>query len=53
MWLPCDFIYMLGISLTPESAESTLTYHVATCHVMVCCWSLLEVAGPLIEIVRL
>ena len=44
---------MLGISLTPESAESTLTYHVATCHVIVCCWSLLEVAGPLIEVVHL
>ena len=44
---------MLGISLTPESAESTLMYHVATCHVMVCCWSLLEVAGPLVEVVHL
>ena len=42
---------MLGISLTLESAESTLTYQVATCHVIVCCWSLLEVVGPLVEVV--
>ena len=44
---------MLGISLTPESAESTLTYHVATCHVIVCCWSLLEVVHLGVEVVHL